>query len=541
MNFSIGSNIIDIENQTIFPGIIWIEDGTIVDIEKSTKSFDTFIIPGFVDSHIHIESSMLTPSEFAKEVVKFGTVATVSDPHEIANVLGVEGVEFMIENSRDLPFKFFWGVPSCVPATLFESSGAVIDSEAVKMLFEKYNLLYLSEMMNFPGVIYDDPEVMKKIAYANQLNKPIDGHIPGISGEQLVKYIKSGISTDHECITIDEAVEKISLGMKILIREGSAAKNFDALIPLLNKYPDMIMFCSDDKHPDELMSGHINLLVKKAINNSYKILDVLSAVSLNPVKHYGLDVGLLRIGDKADFNVIDNFEDFNILRTYINGDLVAENGISLIETNPVKPKNNFKADFINKQDIQIKAESDKINVIKAYDCQLLTDKLVMNVKKYNALAVPDVDNDILKLVVLNRYQESKPALAFVNNFGLKRGALATSVAHDSHNIIAVGADDASIVKAINEVIRNKGGMCAADAESLEVLPLPIAGLMSDLNAVSVASKYSKLNKIAQSFGTQFSAPFMTLSFLALLVIPHLKLSDKGLFDVSKFQFTKLFV
>ena len=538
---TIQGNIVDVVNRKIFSGKIEIENNIIKSITPCPTDETHYIMPGFVDAHIHIESSMLIPSEFARIAVIHGTTACVSDPHELANVMGIEGVKFMINNGKKVPFHFYFGAPSCVPATGFETSGATIDSVEIEALLKMPEIKYLAEMMNFPGVVYNDAEVMKKIALAHQYKKVIDGHAPGLSGEALEKYATAGITTDHECFTIAEAEEKIALGMKILIREGSAAKNFDELIPLIVKYPEHIMLCSDDKHPDDLIKGHINLLVKKSVELGYDIFDILRTVSYNPVNHYGLDAGLLQPGDKADFVLVDNLKDINILETYIEGELVAKNGQSYINKIEEVPVNVFNCDAISERDIAIAPDTNNINVIKAIDGQLITQAYVAQAKISNNNVVSDSSKDILKIVVLQRYRKSKPSIAFINGFGLKKGAMASTIAHDSHNIIAVGVDDADIVNAINSLIQHKGGIAAASGEEKTYLPLPYGGLMSAEDAGIVAEKYELIDNTVKQYGSTLKAPFMTLAFMALLVIPELKLSDKGLFDGSKFAFTPLFV
>ena len=533
---SISGNITDVLNFRIFPGTLTISNGKITKIQKSNKRYNNYIIPGFIDSHIHIESSMLTPSEFARIASIHGTVAVVSDPHEIANVLGIEGVKFMLEDAKRIPFKFYFGAPSCVPATIFETSGAVLDAEKVEELLKMDEIKYFSEVMNFPGVIYDDPEVLQKIKTAKKLGKPIDGHAPGLSGKNLEKYIEAGILTDHECFSYQEAEEKIKFGMKILIREGSAAKNFEELIPLVKKYPEKCMFCSDDKHPDDLLKSHINELVKRAIRKGFDLMDVLRVACLNPTKHYDLEVGLLREGDDADFLVIDNLKNFNILKTYIKGELVADNGRTLIPKQNSIIINNFKAEKKRIEDFILTFKGGKIKVIEALDGQLITNSLIETPKINNDNIVSDVERDILKITVVNRYQNTKPAIGFIRNFGLQKGAIASSVAHDSHNIIAVGTSDQLLQKAVNLIIENKGGICAVSENEEMILPLPIAGIISDMDYEIVAVKYSQLDKKAKDFGSELSSPFMTLSFMALLVIPKIKLSDKGLFDGEKFEF-----
>ncbi len=539
--FSVEGNIVDIINRAIFPGIINCRDRKILSIERINRKAKGYLLPGLIDAHVHIESSLLPPAEFARLAVVHGTVATVSDPHEIANVLGIEGVRFMIENGKTVPFKFFFGAPSCVPATVFETSGGSISVLEIENLLSQPEILYLSEMMNFPGVILNFPDVLAKLEVAKKFNKPVDGHAPGLSGEDLKKYFEAGISTDHECFSIEEALEKIESGMKILIREGSAAKNYSALHPLIDSHTSMVMLCSDDKHPDDLTAGHINQLVKRAIADEHDIFDVLRTATFNPSEHYGLNTGLLRIGDSADFIQIDNFEDFNVLKTFIGGTLVAENGKSLIEHQETAPVNFFKAVKLTENDLQIEPKGKRIRVIEVIEGELITNEIFANEKIHDNNLISDIENDILKIVVVNRYTKSKPSVAFIKNFGMKKGAIASSVAHDSHNIISVGTNDFDIMQAVNIVIEHKGGMSAADVRFIECLPLSIAGLMTNLDGYETAGIYDKLTRIVKDFGSELHAPFMTLSFMALLVIPALKLSDKGLFDGRKFEFTDLWV
>ena len=540
MSLKIKGNIVDIEAKEIFFGEIIIENQKIKSVENAGDTQDglPFIMPGFIDSHVHIESSMLVPSEFAKIAVVHGTVATVSDPHEIANVCGIEGVEYMIENGKTVPFKFYFGAPSCVPATVFETAGAALDANSVDTLLSKSDIHYLSEMMNFPGVLNHDKEVYLKINSAKKHNKPVDGHAPGLRGEEAKKYIEAGISTDHECFTKEEALDKLKYGMKILIREGSAAKNFEALIDLLNDFEDEIMFCSDDKHPDSLVKSHIDELCKRAVAKGIDVFKVLKAACLNPVKHYKMNVGLLKPGDDADFIIVENLNDFKVKATYINGELVAENGVSKIKTNKASILNNFHCLKKKPKDFKIKISDFTSGVIEALDGQLITNKLNGNPKEKDGFYISNTEKDILKLVVVNRYADAAAAIAFIKNFGLKKGAIASSVAHDSHNIIVVGVDDESICEAINLVIEKKGGVSVADSGHPafnQILPLPVAGLMSNEDGYKVAEKYTSIAAAAKKLGSGLSAPFMTLSFMALLVIPHLKLSDKGLFDGDSFK------
>jgi adenine deaminase len=585
-SFSVTGNLVDVHQQSIYPATITIEEGKITAIIRSEKlpgePFN-YILPGFIDSHVHIESSMLVPSEFARLAVVHGTVATVSDPHEIANVCGMQGVEFMIENGKTVPFKFNFGAPSCVPATIFETAGAALDSNDVERLLQREEIKYLSEMMNFPGVLNGYPEVMQKIASAIRLGKPVDGHAPGLRGEKVKAYIRASllseggvpeslnsgislslaepeasawkgkenfsenkqvvISTDHECFTAEEALDKLHYGMKIIIREGSAAKNFEALINLLQKYPDMIMFCSDDKHPDSLVLGHINQLCARAVKKGIDVFKVIQAACVNPVHHYKLEVGLLRVGDAADFIVVKDLENFDVIQTFIDGKLVAEHGVSNIITTPSGIVNNFSCNKKEVADFEIKSNNETtMPVIEALDGQLITNRLPFSPKVRDGKIVSDLERDLLKIVVVNRYKNVPVAKAFIKNFGLKKGALASSVAHDSHNIVAVGVDDESICRAVNLVIEKKGGIsCSCSTAFGEswgdvILPLPVAGLMSNEDGYKVADDYTAIDKMTKEMGSTLSAPFMTLSFMALLVIPHLKLSDMGLFDGDSFQF-----
>ncbi|MFM2146119.1 MAG: adenine deaminase [Bacteroidota bacterium] len=540
----LAGNIVNILSSTISPGVVEFADGRVLSVKTSTTTAGVnpglpFILPGFIDAHVHIESSLLIPSEFARLAVVHGTVATVSDPHEIANVCGVEGVDYMINNGAKVPFKFNFGAPSCVPATPFETAGAQIDAAAVGRLLQRKEIRYLSEMMNFPGVLFQEKEVMEKIRLARQLNKPIDGHAPGLRGEQAQQYINAGISTDHECFTREEALDKLQRGMKIIIREGSAARNFDALIGLLKEYPDQMMFCSDDKHPDSLVDGHINELCRRAVDQGIPLFAILKAACLNPVLHYQLEVGLLQPGDPADFILVRDLQTFRVIATYINGNKVAEEGKSFIEPVHEQPINQFNCQTKEPQlfayTLTEKQRQEGILVIEALEGQLITNRLLEKPLEDKGLAISDPHRDLLKIAVVNRYADQPPALAFIRNFGLKEGAIASSVAHDSHNIVAVGVDDASLCAAINLVIEQKGGISCVGPQGNEVLPLPVGGLMSADDGYQVAARYTTIDAMAKKLGSPLKAPFMTLSFMALLVIPHLKLSDQGLFDGDAFR------
>jgi len=537
----ISGQIVDVVARTITKGIVELEADRIVNIQPADEVDDQFIIPGFVDAHIHIESSMMLPSEFARYSVVNGTVACVCDPHEIANVCGVEGVDYMIKNGKQSPMRFFFGAPSCVPATGFETSGAELDAADVEKLLQRDDIYFLAEMMNFPGVINNDEQVHLKLQAAKRAGKPIDGHAPELSGDGLKAYAAGGITTDHECMTMAEAEAKIALGMKVLIREGSAAKNFDDLLPLLSKYNEEIMFCSDDKHPDDLIkNGHINTLARRAVAKGYDPMDVLRVCSLNPVKHYKLDVGLLQVGDYADLVVVNNLKDFKIKETFIRGEKVAENGIPCFPRFvPTDLINQFCAQKISAEQLRVAPSGKKLKVIKVDDGQLFTHAVFCAPKIENGNVVSDVENDVLKLVVYNRYKSAAPAVGFIKNIGLKRGALASTVAHDSHNIVAVGISDVEIALAINRIIESKGGIIASEGEKACLLRLPVGGLMSDREGSAIASQYEEVDAFAKELGSTLSAPFMTVAFMSLLVIPELKLSDRGLFDGSTFSFTKL--
>ncbi|TPE43749.1 adenine deaminase [Pontibacter mangrovi] len=534
---TVSGHIIDIHSQEIYQGTVHVSNGRISKIVREATDSTRYILPGFVDAHVHVESSMLVPCEFARLAVPHGTVATVSDPHEIGNVLGVRGVEYMIENGKKVPFKFYFGAPSCVPATPFETAGAEITAADIEQLFQREEIKYLAEMMNWPGVLHRDPQVMEKIELAKKYGKAVDGHAPGLMGEDAAKYASAGITTDHECFTAEEALDKLAVGMKILIREGSAAKNFEALIPLLPRHYRHIMFCSDDKHPDNLVEGHINLLVKRALAKGNNLFHVLQAACVNPVEHYKLEVGLLREGDAADFILIDNPESFNVLATYINGELVAENGQSNIPFTPSEEINNFDTDVKVAQQFAIQAsDASKIRVIEAFDGQLITKQVWTTPRVENGFILSDVAQDVLKITVVNRYQNAEPAVAFIKNVGLKEGAIASSVGHDSHNIIAVGVDDESIARAVNLIIGAKGGVAAVRGNEEQLLPLPVAGIMSAQDGYKVAEAYAAIDSMSKEMGSTLESPFMTLSFMALLVIPSLKLSDKGLFNGDSFKF-----
>ncbi|WP_024653034.1 adenine deaminase [Borrelia persica] len=545
-SFIIKTNYIDIFNKKIYPANITIKNGIIFKIEKTNESFKEYILPGFIDSHIHIESSLLIPSHFAHLVVQHGTVATISDPHEIANVNGIDGINFMIKNANKIDFKIFFGAPSCVPALPleFETSGHVLDDKDVDQLLLRDDIYYLSEMMNFNGVINKDPQVMNKIYSAIKYNKVIDGHAPNLTQTETLNYTSAGISTDHECSTIEDARYKLSLGMKILIREGSAAKNFNTLHPLISeesgKYKDHLMFCLDDAHPDILINGHINSIVARAIKQGHDFFDVLKIACINPVMHYKIPVGLLRVGDPADFIITQDLKSFKIDQTYINGKLVFSNGKSHIPLLSENLINNFNCSQKSTTDFKFFTKSKTIPIINCIDNQIITHKTIIN----SSLLAPDfqsnINEDILKIAVINRYNNNKISIGFIKNFGIKDGAIGSTVAHDSHNIIIIGTNDEYLCKVANIIIKNKGGLCALNNTQTLMLDLPISGLMSMLPPNEVAIKYIQLENFCKDIlGSNLEHPFMTLSFMSLTVIPHLKINDKGLFDIDSFSFLKI--
>lgn len=540
--FTIHANLVDIPARAVRPAAVTVRDGRIESVADTDQPCATFLLPGFVDAHVHVESSMLTPAHFARAAVVHGTVATVSDPHEIANVLGVEGVQFMLDNAADVPFKFAFGAPSCVPATPFETAGAALSVEDVTALLDDDRIYYLSEVMNFPGVLSGDPDLLAMIAAAKQRNKPVDGHAPGLRGDDAQRYHAAGIATDHECFTKDEALDKLAAGATIQIREGSAARNFAALFPLLDEFPGRVMLCSDDKHPDELVHGHIDALVRRAVSQGADVFNVLQAACLTPVEHYKLPVGQLRVGDPADFVEVDSLTGFHVLRTFIDGDCVAQGGKSKIEVQPATPINRWGCRVKTPTDFAVRAQpGKKLRVIEAIDGQLITHAQTVEPRVSGERAVADPSRDLLKIAVVNRYADAPPAVSFVTGFGLRRGAIAGSVGHDSHNIVAVGATDTELATAVNAVIEMSGGLSAVEGTHVRRLGLPVAGLMSLEPCEAVAQQYETLDRLAKDLGSDLRAPYMTLSFMALLVIPSLKLSDRGLFDGDAFGFTDLWV
>jgi adenine deaminase len=534
--------VVDIEKRRRFKGEVGVKEGKIEYIRECEHNEESFILPGFVDSHVHIESSMAVPSVFAEMVIPRGTVAVVSDPHEIANVMGVPGIDFMIENAKQVPLKIYFGVPSCVPATPFESSGAEINAETVEKLLKRNDLYYLSEMMNFPGVLQKMPEVMQKIEAAIKQHKRVDGHAPGLRGKEAKMYAEAGISSDHECTNREEAVDKITAGMKIAIREGSAAKNFDALYSLIDQYPDHVMLCTDDSHPETLLEeGHIDKIIRKGLGKGIDIYHLLQAATINPVKHYNLNVGLLKEGDPADFIVVEDLENFKVRETIIDGIPVYQNQAIQFKSAPSKPMNVFNRKKITREQIEIKAKTEKIRVMEVSDGSLYTGQTVEKATVKEGKVISDPQRDILKMVVMSRYKNEPVQIGFIKNFQLKKGAIASSIAHDSHNIIAVGTTDDDILAVVNKLIECKGGIVVGNTKNQMAMPLEIGGIMTQKSGREIADRYQQLMKKTREYGCTLNSPLMTLAFMSLLVIPELKLGDKGLFDVNKFEFVDVFV
>jgi len=535
--------IVDIHNKRIYSGEIhYNENGIKSIIEHNDREYENFIIPGFVDSHIHIESTMMTPNEFAHNVVKNGSVAVVADPHEIANVCGVEGVKYMFESSRNTSFKFYFGVPSCVPATSFEICGGQLTSSDIDKLFSTGNYYFLGEFMDVQGIVSNDLSCIAKTEVAKKYNLPIDGHAPGISGDDLDKYVSVGVTTDHEFFSFENSIDKINAGIKIQIREGSASKDFEDMFELIDMYPNDVMLCTDDSHPKDLLDlGHIDKIVKRAVEKGLDIFNILKVACVNPVKHYNLDVGLLREGDSADFVVVKNLTDFKVVKTVINGESVYESGVSLIKRTPCKLINNFNTSRITLSDLQVhNIQAKQLKVISIEDGSLVSDKILVKPLLEGSLVVSDVDNDILKIVLHNRYKAEPVQVGFIKGFGLKSGAFASSVSHDSHNILSIGVSDDAIVEAVNRVVDSKGGLSVFDGESSDILELPIAGLMSNKDINTVSKSYQRVKQKVKNLGCKLDSPFMTLAFMSLIVIPELKLGSRGLFEFSKFEFVDLF-
>ena len=524
-----------------FPGALVIDRGRIVDILPEPAARGPFLLPGLIDSHIHIESSMLTPAAFAAKAVTHGTVAVVADPHEIANVLGVAGIDFMIDSGRQVPLKFYFGAPSCVPATAFENSGAKLAALEVEALLRRDDIFFLAEMMNFPGVIGRDPEVMAKLGAAAKMGKRVDGHAPGLQGGELAAYARAGITTDHESGTLAECYEKLALGMKIQLRQGSSVCNLDLLHPLITSHPGQCMFCSDDLKPADLARGHINLLVKKGLRLGYDLFDLLQCACVNPVRHYQLGVGLLQKGDPADFIMVDDLSEMAVSATWINGEMVSAKQQPLFEVAQPIPINRCNGAPITAEQLQVRARGSQIKVIEVTDGQIVTGSGRHPVPAGSTVVEADPHSDLLKILVQNRYEPAPPAVGFVRGFGLKHGAMASSVAHDSHNIIGVGSDDQELARAVNLLQESGGGICFVCGDEERRMELPVAGLMGIGSCEEMARNYSALEQRVKENGCLLQTPFMTMAFLALPVIPALKITDLGLFDVERFALTDLFV
>ena len=574
--------ILEVELGEVYPAVLVIEDGYFKEVipiitdddDALDYDYEGVMIPGFIDSHCHVESSKISPANFAKAVIPFGTTSVITDPHEIANVLGVEGIDFMVNDGKKVPFDFYYDVPSCVPATPFETSGAVLDSSVVEELLKRDEMVALGEMMNFPGVINDDEEVMKKIEAAKKLNKAIDGHAPLLTGEDLVKYVSAGISTDHECSTFEDAIEKKKLGMKIMVREGSSAKDMDKLLDIDKRLnylieeemagnlevdnidealaiPPFDFLVCDDINASDLMKGHLDQLVKKAISLKINPKEAIKMVTFNPAKHYGLDGGIIETGRVANFVLVDDLRNLNVSKVWIHGELVYEDGEVLFDVEPYDAKNTFDLDEVIPEDFDVIMEMDYVSSLMdettnvfvrvANDGELVTGKSEETLLIKNKVIQPDLKKDIIKIAVVNRYGGNNITNGFIKGFGLKRGAFASSVAHDSHNIVVVGTNSEDMAAAVNLIREKKGGLSIVSQEDniKEILELPIAGLMSDKDVQYVGPKLKKLIDITHELGCTMSSPFMTLSFMALVVIPSFKISDQGMFDFESFGFIDL--
>ena len=564
--------ILDVLTESIYPARITIEDGIFKEIdpiavtEETRIDVDGLLVPGFIDAHIHIESSMLTPQQFAKMAVRHGTTTAVCDPHEIANVSGIEGIEFMIDNASRVPFNFYFTAPSCVPATAFETSGATLDVEDIEYLLSKDEVVGLAEMMNFPGVINGDEEVLAKLRLARKYGKPIDGHAPLVTGRDLDKYIAQHIVTDHECSNFAEAMEKKQKGMKIMVRDGSSAKNMEALFDFSEKLnhlkkqdgfsiipteiierrlhsPIFDFIVSDDKHPNDLIEGHLDNSIKKASKLGIDIIQAIEMVTVNPANHFNLDGGVIVTGAKADFVVIDNLHDFNVLETYVDGECVFDGENVLFDVEEVEVENSVNACEKTAEDFDVYFDGDEceVNVIECFNGELLTNKTTAKLKCRDGKVQSDIYQDVLKIAVVERYGSNSISNAFIKGFNLKKGAIASSVAHDSHNIIVVGYDSEMMARAVNTIIDNGGGFAVVSEDFEDSLSLPIAGLMSNEDAYVIAEKLNTLHKMVKALGCSLDAPFMTMAFMALLVIPSLKISDMGLFDGDNFEFVDVII
>ncbi len=531
----IEGKIVDLHSQEIFEGSIELSDGVITSINRHATTATKYIMPGFIDAHVHIESSMLTPANFGRMVVKYGTVGIVTDPHEISNVLSIEGLKFMGKSIESSPIKCFPTIPSSIPATPFDVAGGVITATHVERLAATGRFVALSEVMNVPGVLFEDEEVMAKLATAKAYNLVIDGHAPSLVGDDLTKYINSGISTDHECVTLEEAQEKISKGMKILIREGSAAKNYETFKELIATNPDDIMFCTDDSHSDDIVAlGHIDKIVKRAVKDGFPLFDILKIACLNPINHYKLDLGTLRVGDRADFITVDDLENFAVESLFIGGEQRYNRAQTIKPMDKEPIINNFNHEPIKIEELK-KGVHNKIDIIGLIENEIVTELDSYTPHAPTENLESDTKEDIAKIVYINRYTNGEPQVAFCRGFGFKRGAIASSVAHDSHNIVAVGCSDQELTKAINLLIEHKGGLALCDGEECDILPLPIAGIMSERPGEEVAADYNRIQQAVHKMGSPLEAPFMTLSFLSLVVIPEVKIGEKGLFSYSKFN------
>lgn len=538
MSRPIEGNIVDVLTGEIFPGRIGHEGGVITSVERTPGPFRSFLVPGFIDCHVHIDSSLLCPSRFAEAAVPHGTTAVVTDPHEIANVLGVPGIAWMREDAACAPFRVFFTAPSCVPATPFETSGATLGPAEVEKLLAEDDVVALGEVMNYHGAIARDPDVMAKIRAARVSGKPIDGHGPLLAGNALREYLSLGISTDHECTGAAEAFEKHDLGMRILVRDGSAAKNLAALAPFARMHEFLLV--TDDILASDLLAGHLDTRLATAVSLGVEPLHALRAATIRPAEHYRLPLGAMAKGRKADAVRVADLSSFAVEEVYIGGTLVAAGGAAAFAPRPVPMPGAIRIAPKGADDFALPASgrSAKVRVIRVIPDEIVTGSETADLRVEHGRVVPDAGRDVLLISVVNRYREAPVASGFVSGFGLKTGAIASSVAHDSHNIIAVGTNPGDMAAAVGAIVRESGGLAACGGGSATVLPLPLAGLMSGDPPRDVHERLERLHAAACGMGCVLPRPFMTLSFLSLLVIPRLKIGDRGLFDADAFRFVE---
>lgn len=532
----IKGNILNVFTDEIYPGEIKIEHGIIESIKEVNADFNDIIVPGFIDAHIHIESSMLTPSRFAEIALRHGTTSVIADPHEIANVMGMDGIDYMIDDAKKTPLKYYFTAPSCVPATKFEKSGATISPNIIDNLLSRPEFVALGEVMDYNAVISNEKSILEKIKIAKKYHKPIDGHAPLLSGKNLQKYVKHGVITDHESTTKKEVAEKKRMGMKIMIREGSESKMLEKLI-----YSNCDFIVSADLKPEDLINGHLDKCLRKAVDYGMDPYEAIKLVTINPAEHYNLNAGSISPGKSADLVFIDNLRDFTVKRVVINGNTIFKKQKLLFRANPRPIDTTLHVSLTKPEDFDLKAQnpahkSATVNLINVSDNTIITKQSSAKLSIQKKTIIPSVFEDILKISVVDRYGGNTISNGFVKGFGIKNGAIASSVSHDSHNIIVVGTNSEYMSRATNHLIENKGGLAAISNQAKLDVTLPIAGLMSDKPAKVVANNSAKLNELVSNMGCELSSPFTSLSFMALPVVPEVKMTTNGLFNVNTHQF-----